>query len=64
MNDSRIITLEDRSAGWGTYTAILPSAILSTTSETPVLYDLQGRRLSKAPTKGLYIQDGRKIFRK
>ena len=26
------------------------------------LYDLQGRRLLKAPEKGIYIQDGKKVL--
>ena len=26
------------------------------------IYDLQGRRLSEKPAKGLYIEDGKKIL--
>ena len=64
MSDDRVITLEDRSAGWGTYTAILSSAILSTAPEKTSIYDLQGNRLSKAPAKGIFIKDGRMVFKK
>jgi len=27
------------------------------------LYDLQGRKLLRAPQKGIYIQDGKKVIR-
>ncbi len=64
MGDDRVITLEDRSAGWETYTAILSSAILSTAPEKTSIYDLQGNRLSKAPAKGIFIKDGRMVFKK
>ena len=30
-------------------------------SNTTIKYDLQGRRLTKKPTKGVYIQDGKKV---
>lgn len=32
--------------------------------QTPVIYDLQGRRLQKKPTKGIFIQNGRKVMGK
>lgn len=61
MNDSRIITLNDRTAGWPTYTAILaPEAEIAASSSA--IYDLQGRRLSRIPSRGLYIQNGKKHF--
>ena len=60
MNDSRVVTLEDLAAGWGTYTAISTAKKDKTVSRG--LFDLQGRRLSKAPTKGIYINDGKKII--
>ena len=60
MNDSRVVTLEDLSAGWGTYTAISTAKIDKADSRE--LFDLQGRRLSKVPTKGIYINDGKKIL--
>ena len=60
MNDNRVITLEDLSAGWGTYTSILSQHLSQSTSRA--IYDLQGRRLSKAPSKGLYIQNGQKLL--
>ena len=59
MNDDRVITLEDLSAGWGT-TAIQSTKVIE--SESAALYDLQGRRLTKAPAKGVYIQNGKKII--
>ena len=31
-------------------------------SNTTIKYDLQGRRLTKKPTKGVYIQDGKKVM--
>ena len=36
--------------------------IVTSSSETqPTLHDLQGRRLSQKPAKGVYIQDGKKV---
>ena len=61
MNDERVITLEDLAEGWGTY---IDTAIKSLKTAEPTdssIYDLQGRRLSKVPAKGLYIQNGRKF---
>jgi hypothetical protein len=64
MSDERVITLEDRTAGWGTSTAILSprSSFLIPRSSLlgDAVYDLQGRRLSEIPSKGLYIQNGKK----
>jgi beta-mannanase len=60
MSDDRIITLEDRSAGWGTSTAIHSPATIEKSSNA-ALYDLQGRRVTKPSTKGIYIQNGIKI---
>ena len=62
MNDDRVITLEDLSAGWGTYTSILTPGIFLSTSQA--VYDLQGRRLSQIPSSGLYIQNGKKQLAK
>jgi SPX domain protein involved in polyphosphate accumulation len=61
MGDDRVITLEDLSEGWGTYidTAIKSLKFDNTSHK---LYDLQGRRLTKAPAKGLYIQNGKKLI--
>lgn len=58
MNDDRVITLEDLSEGWGTYTSILVPRLSQPANQT--IYDLQGRRLSMIPSAGLYIQNGRK----
>ena len=33
-------------------------------TKTPILYDLQGRRLQQKPTKGIYIQNGKKVLSK
>ena len=61
MTDSRVITLEDLSAGWGSYTGIRSVETKNATSHG--LYDLQGRRLPEAPTKGIYIVDGKKVVK-
>ena len=58
MNDSRVITLEDLSAGWDVFAAIETPCYTRTTREG--IYDLQGRRLFKTPEKGIYIEDGKK----
>ena len=62
MNDTRVITLEDLSAGWGTSTAILLPK--STQSASDAIYDLQGRRLTMIPSKGLYVLNGKKQYAK
>ena len=31
-------------------------------SNTTIKYDLQGRRLTQKPAKGVYIQDGKKVM--
>jgi hypothetical protein len=57
MTDSRVITLEDLSAGWDSFVGIKS---IKTNTSNYGLYDLQGRRLNVAPSKGIYIQNGRK----
>ena len=32
-------------------------------SDTPILFDLSGRRLEKKPTKGIYIQNGKVLVK-
>lgn len=59
MNDTRVITLEDLSAGWNAYSDI--STIQTEQPSSQAIYDLQGRRLSQVPSKGLYIKGG-KVF--
>ena len=59
MNDDRVITLEDLSAGWGTTSILAPKSFKA---DSPAIYDFQGHRLSKAPSKGLYIQNGQKLL--
>ena len=62
MNDNRVVTLEDLSAGWDAYAGIS----YQETEPTPhtAIYDLQGRRLTKAPSKGLYIKGGKVLMGK
>ena len=41
-----------------------PTSIQETLNNTPIsvpLYDLQGRRLTSQPSKGVYIKDGKKV---
>ena len=45
-----------------TTTSIPNSCILAPDDSQSHLYDLQGRRLTGKPTKGLYIQNGRKVL--
>ena len=61
MGDPRVITLEDLSAGWGTY---IDTSIqtLSDNTESRVFYDLSGRRLQSMPSKGIYICNHKKIL--
>ena len=60
MNDNRVITLEDLSAGWDAYSAVHSPE----TSEGAAIavFDLQGRRLSRVPAHGVYIKGGRKYL--
>lgn len=60
MNDSRVITLDDLSAGWGTSTAIRNPQ--QERRDSLSIYDLKGHRLKEVPSKGLYIRNG-KVFR-
>ena len=62
MSDSRVITLEDLSAGWGSYSDI--KSIETPKATTHRLYDLQGRRLTDIPTTGIYIVNGKKFVKK
>lgn len=57
MNDSRVVTLEDLSAGWDAYTGIQSPKVSKHTNLA--IYDLQGHRLSEIPRKGMYIRGGR-----
>ena len=61
MGDPRVITLENLSAGWGTY---IDTSIqtLSDNTESRVFYDLSGRRLQSMPSKGIYICNHKKIL--
>ncbi len=33
-------------------------------NDTPILYDLSGRKLERAPQRGIYIQNGKKVLSK
>lgn len=61
MNDERVITLEDLSEGWGTYIETGIQSLKAVEPASQTIYDLQGRRLTTAPAKGLYIKDGKKF---
>lgn len=61
MTDERVVTLEDRAGGWNSYTGISLPAIAGEASR-PMYYDLQGRRLSTPPTRGIYLRDGKKVI--
>ena len=62
MNDPRVITLEDRAAGWDSYTAIF--ALEAEKTDNQAIYDLQGRRLTEIPSKGFYIKGRKKYLAK
>ncbi len=59
MNDERVITLEDLSAGWESLSTV-EAPVYHPTRPTGI-YDLQGRRLSEPPHQGIFILDGRKM---
>ena len=61
MGDERVITLEDLSEGWGTYIETGIQSLKAVEPASQTIYDLQGRRLTTAPAKGLYIKDGKKF---
>ena len=61
MNDSRVVTLEDLSAGWDAYTDIKMHKVERQNSQ--VIYDLQGHLLPEIPRKGLYIRGGKIMYR-
>jgi hypothetical protein len=60
MNDERVVTLEDLSAGWDAYTDIKIRKVQRQNSQA--IYDLQGRQLSEIPHKGLYIRGGKIMY--
>lgn len=57
MNDERVITLEDI----GSWSGV--ESIYVTLSHD-MIYDLQGHRLFKEPTQGIFIKGGKKILKK
>ncbi len=60
MNDSRVVTLEDLSAGWDAYTDIKMRKVKRQNSHA--IYDLQGHQLPEIPRKGLYIRGGKIMY--
>ena len=60
MSDERVITLEDLAEGWGTYIDTAIKSLKTSETANQAIYDLQGRRLSEVPAKGIYIQAGKK----
>ena len=61
---SYVLILENDEEAFTATLNIEPNGIRSTPSPSlsrGAIYDLQGRKLMKAPMKGLYIQDGKKV---
>ena len=62
MKDGKYIYIDDWRASHGSpITAIEDRINIDNSSKSSHLYDLQGRRLSTQPTKGVYIQNGKKV---
>jgi len=61
MNDSRVITLDDLSAGWDAYADV--KTLTTDRAASQDIFDIQGRRLVKEPSKGIYIKGGRKYIK-
>ncbi len=60
-----VITLENHEEVYTATLSIEPNGIRPTPSPSlsrGAIYDLQGRRLMKAPEKGIYIENGKKII--
>ncbi len=60
MNDDRVITLEDLATGWDVNTSVTSPVI--TNDQDQAIYDLQGRRLNRVPSRGFYIKGKKKYF--
>ena len=60
MNDDRVITLEDLSGGWDSYSGVNSPRYDNDKSQT--IYDLMGRRLQNVPSSGMYIKEGKIIL--
>ena len=60
MNDERVITLEDLSAGWDAYSGIISTQATPHTDQA--IYDLRGHRLLHVPSKGMYIKNNKIII--
>ena len=62
MKDGKYVYIDDWRASHGSpITAIEDRINIDNSSKSSHLYDLQGRRLSTQPTKGVYIQNGKKV---
>ena len=44
--------------------SVKPTSYTTVQTDKPLIYDLQGRRLNAKPTKGVYIQNGKKYVMK
>ena len=60
MNDDRVVTLEDMAGGWKAFAKVAPPSGCSVDKDGRI-YDLNGRILSRKPTRGIYIMDGKKM---
>lgn len=60
MNDERVITLEDLSAGWDAYSGIISTQATPHTDQA--IYNLRGHRLLHVPSKGMYIKNNKIII--
>lgn len=60
MSDPRVVTLEDLSDGWGTYTSSV-APVVADTIDNHFYYDLLGRMAGSHPKRGLYVRDGKKV---
>lgn len=62
MNDDRVITLEDLSGGWDSYSGV--NSLRYDNDKSQAIYDLMGRRLQNLPSSGMYIKGGKVILKK
>ena len=62
MNDPRVVTLEDLSAGWPSYASIRTPSASSTTRR--IITDLHGRILQEEPRQGFFIINQQVCYKK
>ena len=60
MTDSRVITLEDLSGGWGSETSI--SNCDADAISAKAVYNLSGQKVKSATQPGIYIVNGKKVL--